>query len=104
MKSVVAGHYHNIAIKSDGTLWGWGSNGHGQLGDRTTTDRTTPAQESSSGTSWLAIAGGTEHTVALKSVSPLVTPIPAMTSWGLVALGVALLAATAWTLRRASIP
>lgn len=27
-----AGHYHNIALKSDGTVWTWGSNHHGQLG------------------------------------------------------------------------
>ena len=29
---VTAGGDHSLAIKSDGTLWGWGSSGYGQLG------------------------------------------------------------------------
>jgi hypothetical protein len=36
---VAAGDYHTLAIKSDGTLWAWGDNSDGQLGDGTTTDR-----------------------------------------------------------------
>lgn len=33
---------NTFAIKSDGTLWGWGDNGHGQLGDGTAIDRKKP--------------------------------------------------------------
>lgn len=32
------------ALKSDGTVWAWGENGSGQLGDGTTTDRNMPVQ------------------------------------------------------------
>ena len=39
---LAAGHYHTAGIKTDGTLWAWGYNVFGQLGDGTTTDRTTP--------------------------------------------------------------
>jgi len=39
---LAAGVYHTLAIKSDGTLWAWGCNEYGQLGDGTTTDRLTP--------------------------------------------------------------
>jgi len=33
---------HTMVIKTDGTLWAWGNNEYGQLGDGTTTDRFTP--------------------------------------------------------------
>ncbi|MCL1897479.1 MAG: FG-GAP-like repeat-containing protein [Micrococcales bacterium] len=35
---------HTLALKSDGTVWAWGYNGFGQLGDGSTTDRLTPVQ------------------------------------------------------------
>ena len=31
--AIAAGEYHTLAIKSDGTLWAWGNNDYGQLGD-----------------------------------------------------------------------
>lgn len=34
--SITAGGYHTVALRSDGTLWAWGWNGSGQLGDGTT--------------------------------------------------------------------
>lgn len=37
------GGYHRWALRRDGTLFGWGSNRSGELGDGTTTDRTSPA-------------------------------------------------------------
>jgi alpha-tubulin suppressor-like RCC1 family protein len=41
---VSAGTTHTCATKLDGTLWCWGSNAQGQLGDGTTTDRPFPAK------------------------------------------------------------
>jgi alpha-tubulin suppressor-like RCC1 family protein len=35
---------HTGYLKSDGTVWTWGNNSNGQLGDGTTTDRWTPVQ------------------------------------------------------------
>ncbi len=63
---IACGAYHTIALKSDGTVWSWGYNYYGQLGDGTTTNSYTPVQVSSlSGVT--AIAGGYYHTIALKS-------------------------------------
>jgi len=38
--SVVAGGYHTLALHSDGTVWAWGQNNYGQLGDGSETNMT----------------------------------------------------------------
>src|SRR5581483_949361 len=38
------GDGHSLALKADGTVWAWGANAYGQLGDNTTTERHTPVQ------------------------------------------------------------
>ncbi|MFC4602003.1 alpha/beta fold hydrolase, partial [Cohnella hongkongensis] len=35
---------YSVAVKQDGTIWSWGSNNYGQLGDGTVTQRLTPVQ------------------------------------------------------------
>ena len=42
VKYVALGYYHSAAITKDGSLYIWGCNSYGQLGDGTTTDRYTP--------------------------------------------------------------
>jgi alpha-tubulin suppressor-like RCC1 family protein len=44
VKAVDAGAYQTVALKNDGTVWAWGWNAKGQLGDDTTTQCTTPVQ------------------------------------------------------------
>ena len=41
---IAAGDYHAMALKTDGTLWAWGYNYYGQLGDGTTTNRKVPTE------------------------------------------------------------
>ena len=63
---ISAGWNHTIALKSDETVWTWGNNDDGKLGNGTNTSSNTPIQVSGlSGVS--AITGGWHHTAALKS-------------------------------------
>jgi len=39
---VSVGDQHTMAIKTDGSLWAWGCNNYGQLGDGTSTMGATP--------------------------------------------------------------
>lgn len=71
-KKVSAGYDFFLAISQDGTLWAWGENGYGQLGDGTTTDRPQPVQISTA-TNWAFIAAGDEHSAAIKSDGTLWT-------------------------------
>jgi alpha-tubulin suppressor-like RCC1 family protein len=75
-KQVFCGHGHTIAIKTDGSLWTWGSNSNGQLGDFTTTTRSTPVTTFAGGTNWKQGSGGLSHTGAIKTDGTLWT-------WGL---------------------
>ena len=70
--AISAGDLHSLALKSDGTVWAWGHNNYGQLGDGTTTDSSTPVQVLGVGgsgylTDVAAIAGGYLHSLALTS-------------------------------------
>ena len=64
-KQVSGGSRHTAAIKTDGTLWIWGYNGQGQLGNNTNTDRNTPVTTFAGGTNWKQVSGGSNHTAAL---------------------------------------
>ena len=64
-KAVAAGSAHTVAIKNDGTLWAWGNNEQGQLGDGTQTDRNIPVQVGTD-TDWATVGAGEFHTVATK--------------------------------------
>lgn len=44
IRQLEVGRYHSLAIRSDGSLWAWGYNAYGQLGDGTTTTRTSPVK------------------------------------------------------------
>ena len=63
---VAAGGRHSLVIKSDGTVWAWGNNGDGQLGDGTATNRSTPIQVNDL-VDVTTIDGGASHSLALKS-------------------------------------
>jgi alpha-tubulin suppressor-like RCC1 family protein len=63
---IAAGSYHSVAIKADGTLWSWGLNANGQLGDGGRNDRLYPKQVGTA-RDWSAVAAGAFHTLAIKN-------------------------------------
>jgi alpha-tubulin suppressor-like RCC1 family protein len=62
-----AGDFHVLALKSDGTVLAWGSNGSGQLGNGTTTDSAGPVQVTSL-TKATQVAAGGEFSLAVHTV------------------------------------
>ena len=43
---IAANYLHSLAVQGDGSVWAWGDNTYGELGDGTTTNRSTPMQVS----------------------------------------------------------
>jgi len=64
--SLAAGLHHTVALLENGTVWCWGRNTNGQLGNNSKTSSYRPVQVSNIATA-MAIAAGDDHTVALLS-------------------------------------
>jgi alpha-tubulin suppressor-like RCC1 family protein len=71
-QSVSAQGSHIVAKKTDGSLWTWGANNAGQLGDNTTINKNTPTQIGNSN-NWQSVSAGTEFSVAIKTDGTLWT-------------------------------
>ena len=78
--AVAAGEYYTCALTTAGGLKCWGRNGYGQLGDGTTTDRSTPVDVTGLTSGVAAVAAAFEHTCALTTAGGL-------KCWGLNHLG-----------------
>ena len=63
--SIATTDTHTAVVHADGTLWTWGMNSTGELGDGTTTDHLTPAQVGRDST-WQQVAVSNGNTFALK--------------------------------------
>ena len=70
---VAAGDYHSAAIRSDGTLWSWGNNNVGQLGQSNTYSNFSPIQVFALSNSWSQVSAGGSHTLAIDSNNTLWT-------------------------------
>ena len=65
-KYVAGGTQTTLAIKTDGTLWTWGSNDNGQLGHNDTVSRSTPTQLGSA-TNWKVVSGAFSSSMGIKT-------------------------------------
>jgi len=66
-KQVSCGSYLTGAIKTDGTLWMWGMNSAGGLGDGTNVNKSSPVQTISAGTNWKMVSAGYYMCTAIKT-------------------------------------
>ena len=64
---ISAGSNHTAAIRANGQAWCWGSNLFGQLGNSTTTTRSSPVSVVGGFTDWTQISAGSAHTAAIRA-------------------------------------
>jgi alpha-tubulin suppressor-like RCC1 family protein len=63
--------FHTLALRSDGTVWAWGTNDHGELGDGTTATRFNPVPLALSAVTQIAV--GSAASAAVRSDGTLLT-------------------------------
>jgi alpha-tubulin suppressor-like RCC1 family protein len=66
VKAIMGGEVHNVALKTDGTVWAWGNNMFSQLGNGSTNESHTPVQVSGLN-SVIALGGRGYHTLAIEA-------------------------------------
>ena len=64
---ISAGRYSSLAIRTNGTAWGWGCNGNGVLGDNTTVNKSSPVSVIGGFTNWCQISAGFYHSLAVRT-------------------------------------
>jgi hypothetical protein len=67
MTAIAGGSEHSLAVRGDGTVWAWGRNYYGQLGDGTTIDRVGPVRATGLPTGATGVAAGWYHSLFLVS-------------------------------------
>lgn len=60
------GSSHSLALKADGSLWGWGANKYGELGNSSLGDTVITPSRIDNSTDWASIASNTRSNFALK--------------------------------------
>jgi len=65
--AVSAGYVHNIGIRTNGTAWSWGTNSSAQLGDGTTTIRSSPVSVVGGFTDWCQVSAGRTHSLGVRT-------------------------------------
>ena len=66
-KTVSAGYVHSTAIRTDGTLWVWGSNNRGQQGIGEELSSAPSPYQVGTDTNWATVSAGSWHTAATRT-------------------------------------
>jgi hypothetical protein len=65
--SASAGGYHSLGVRANGSLWAWGSNANGRLGDNTLTSRSSPVSVVGGFTNWISASAGDIHNLGVRA-------------------------------------
>jgi alpha-tubulin suppressor-like RCC1 family protein len=63
---VSAGCAHSLGVRTNGTIWSWGINGIGGLGDGTTVNKSSPVSVVGGFTDWCQVSAGRAHSLAVR--------------------------------------
>ena len=69
--SASAGNNHELAIRANGTLYAWGNNGSGRLGDNTIVNKSSPVLVAGGISDWIRASAGTAHSLGLRATGQL---------------------------------
>jgi len=64
---VSAGCAHSLGLRTNGTVWGWGLNSSGQLGDGSVTSRLSPVSLIGGFTDWCQVSAGEAHSLGVRT-------------------------------------
>jgi alpha-tubulin suppressor-like RCC1 family protein len=64
---VSGGNRHSLGIRTSGSAWAWGFGISGQLGDNTTTDRSSPVSVVGGFTDWYQVSAGADHSLGVRT-------------------------------------
>ena len=62
-----SGQYQSHGLRANGTLYGWGYNGSGNLGDNTTANKSSPVATVGGFTDWVKISTNQNHALAIRA-------------------------------------
>ncbi len=65
-KMIAAGHFTGYALKNDGSLWAWGGNDYGEIGDGTKASKAVPTRVGERN-DWVGVVAVERRVVAFKS-------------------------------------
>jgi alpha-tubulin suppressor-like RCC1 family protein len=63
---ISAGSYFSLGLRQNGTIWAWGCNAGGRLGDNTTVSKSSPVSVVGGFTDWCQIDAGNQQSLAIR--------------------------------------
>ena len=66
-ENISCGASHSIGARANGSLWAWGGNTYGQLGNNSTTVRSSPVSVVGGFTDWVSASAGNVHSLGVRA-------------------------------------